>query len=88
MDKNYISTEEIVEYIADDIDIKWAPLFYAPGHVAKNPSNFINWMSNLSWLSYEINNIVINITLPKKRRKKIKNLDDLLETFNDIIIRY
>ena len=45
-------------------------------------------MEDLGWLSHEIDNIVINITLPRKKpRKKIKDLDGLIEIFNDIKIR-
>ena len=45
-------------------------------------------MADLGWLSNDIDNIVINITLPKnKPRKKIKDLDKLIETFNEIKIR-
>jgi hypothetical protein len=86
--KNYTSSEEIVDHIASELGIKWTPLFYAPGYVAKSSSAFVDRMSDLGWLSPEIDNIVINITLPKKKcKKKIKNLDNLMEMFNDIMIR-
>lgn len=86
--KNYTDTEEIVDHIASELDIKWTPLFYAPGHVAKNSNAFVDMMLDLGWLNPEIDNIVINIILPKKKaRKKIKNLDNLIEVLNDITVR-
>ena len=70
--KNYTNTWDIIDHIASELDIKWTPLFYAPGHYAKNANAFIDMMEDLGWLSHEIDNIVINITLPRKKpRKKI-----------------
>ena len=76
--KNYTNRHDIVDDIANKLDIKW---------IDKNANAFIDWMRDLGWIDPKIVKIIINIILPKhKPRKKIKNLDDLIETFNEIII--
>ena len=86
--KNYTSNWDIIDHIASEFDIKWTHLWYAPEHEVKSIDGFIDRMADLGWLINDIDNIIINITLPKnKPRKKIKDLDKLIETFNEIKIR-
>ena len=76
--KNYTTTTDIVYDIADKLEFKW---------VYKNRNAFNDWMRDLGWIDSKIVKIIINVILPRhKARKKIKDLDDLIETFNELLI--